>query len=288
MLAALAGRRRLARRAFDRVERRRADARSRRDPARRPRRRSSGPDTSRSAAAWGTSDRLRTAAPDAALRLRRGRPLQQRSGATPSSGEQRRQKRPHPIEAGSRALHIDSRSRQALATLRRHELLHALAVMLLARVHVALRVDRDAADREELSRIAAAAAERCRPAPACRAAGCALSCRDRRRRRGSRCCGVVRERDVPHRAVRRDDAELPGHDRAERVLRDDAFLDELAVLAGTPECGCCCDRRRRPCRPCAISTQVTSRNDFAGGAAGSYAAGAAPAAFSPYANQCRL
>ena len=45
---------------------RRAGARSRRDPAHRPTGRWSGPDTSRSAAASGTSDRLRTAAPSTA------------------------------------------------------------------------------------------------------------------------------------------------------------------------------------------------------------------------------
>jgi hypothetical protein len=34
-----------------------------------------------------------------------------------------------------------------------------------------------------------------------------------------------------------------------------------------------------------MSMHVTSRNDFAGGSFGAYAGGAAPAAFSPYANQ---
>src|SRR5262245_59483592 len=34
--------------------------------------------------------------------------------------------------------------------------------------------------------------------------------------------------------------------------------------------------------------QVTSRKDFAGGSLAAYGPGAAPAAFSPYANQCRL
>src|ERR1043166_2548259 len=38
----------------------------------------------------------------------------------------------------------------------------------------------------------------------------------------------------------------------------------------------------------AISTHVTSRNDRAGGSSGTYGAGAAPAVFSPYANQWRL
>src|SRR5256885_7649706 len=37
-----------------------------------------------------------------------------------------------------------------------------------------------------------------------------------------------------------------------------------------------------------ISTQVTSRNDRATGAAGSYGPAGVPAVFSPYANQCRL
>src|SRR5678809_580311 len=42
----------------------------------------------------------------------------------------------------------------------RHELLHTLAVMLLARIDVALRIGRDAADREELTGVSPAAAER--------------------------------------------------------------------------------------------------------------------------------
>src|SRR5262245_220449 len=41
-----------------------------------------------------------------------------------------------------------------------HKLLHSLTVMLLSRVHVALRVYGDTADGEELSRVTAAASER--------------------------------------------------------------------------------------------------------------------------------
>ena len=109
------------------------------------------------------------------------------------------------------------------------ELLHALAVMLLARIDVALRVDGDAADGEELSRIAAAAAECARPAPACRAAGCALSCRGRWRR--TRSAAARRSRTpgpTPIRATTR--RRTARHGRAERVLRHDALLDERAVL----------------------------------------------------------
>src|SRR5687767_1092453 len=42
----------------------------------------------------------------------------------------------------------------------RYEFLHALPVMLLTGIHVALRIDRDAADRKKLSRVPATAAER--------------------------------------------------------------------------------------------------------------------------------
>ena len=109
------------------------------------------------------------------------------------------------------------------------ELLHALAVMLLARIHVALRVNRDAADREELSRISTAAPER-----AHRRQRVALQDVDLLvvtvGDEDEPLLLIVRERQVPRRPVRRHDAELPGHDRAERVLRDDGLSHERAVL----------------------------------------------------------
>src|SRR6185503_15313616 len=102
--------------------------------------------------------------------------------------------------------------------------------MLLAGVHVALRVNRDAADGEELSRVTSTAAERA----------------DRRERVALQdvdllvvavgdehvaLLGVIREREIPRRAMRRDDAELSGDRRAERVLRHDGFLHERAIFA---------------------------------------------------------
>ena len=91
-----------------------------------------------------------------------------------------------------------------------------------------MRVDRDAADREEASRLAAAVADGA----------------DRRERDAIEnddllvvavgdeqiaLLRVVRERDVPHRAERRHGAELAGT-TARRLLRDEGFLHELAVL----------------------------------------------------------
>src|SRR5829696_3645188 len=102
--------------------------------------------------------------------------------------------------------------------------------MGVARMHVSLPVDRDTAYGEELSRITAAAAE----------------CPDRRERVALQdvyllivavgdehvtLLGVIRKREIPCRAVGRDHAELSGHRRAERILRDDRFLHEGAVLA---------------------------------------------------------
>src|SRR6185295_16664752 len=104
--------------------------------------------------------------------------------------------------------------------------LYAFAVMLFAGVDVAARVGGDAADGEELAGEAAAAAE---------AAGgrervalqdddfLVLTVGDEQ----EALLRVVRERDVPRRAERRDGAELARHHRARRLLADEAFLDEL-------------------------------------------------------------
>src|SRR5262245_13134904 len=96
--------------------------------------------------------------------------------------------------------------------------LHALAFVGFASIQVAARVDRHAADAVELSGIAAAAADR-RAGRLQRAAVddddfLVVAVGDEQ----VALLRVVRERHVPHRAV------------AGRRLRDDAFLDELAVL----------------------------------------------------------
>src|SRR5262245_22168875 len=101
--------------------------------------------------------------------------------------------------------------------------------MLLAGVNVAARVDGDAAHREELPRQASARAE-------------AADFRERValqddhflvvavRDEEISLLRITRQREVPRRSPRRHDAELPADGRAHRVLRDNAFLDELAVL----------------------------------------------------------
>src|SRR5215467_4468407 len=101
--------------------------------------------------------------------------------------------------------------------------------MLLAGVHVAARVGGDAADGEELAREAPAAAE-------------AADLRERVALQDDHLLvvavgdeqellpGVARERNVPRRSGRRNGAELTADRHPFRVLRDDAFLDELAVL----------------------------------------------------------
>ena len=199
---------------------RRAGGRSRRDPGRRPTGQSSGPDTSRSAAAWGRSDRLRTAAPS------------RRPCACAAADCCAMLCATHSAASTARNVPPIARFRFMTPYLPADELLNALAVMLLARVDVALRVDRDAADREELARLAAAAAEAPRPPPACRAAACGPSCRGRRPRTVA-LLRIVRERDVPHRACDDTTPNWPGHGRAQRVLRDDASFTNLPSFWNT-------------------------------------------------------
>src|SRR5262245_44808064 len=101
--------------------------------------------------------------------------------------------------------------------------------MLFARIDVALRVGRDAADREELPRVAAAASDG--PDLGQRIALedvhlLVVTVGDQQ----ESLLRVARKRQIPRRAVRRDDAELSGDGRTERVLGHDRFLHERAVL----------------------------------------------------------
>src|SRR4051812_48408589 len=110
------------------------------------------------------------------------------------------------------------------------ELLDALAVVLLARVHVALRVDGDAADGQEASRLASALSNRAdfvERGAIEDAHLLVLAVRDEQ----VALLRIVRERDVPHRSERGDRAELARDDGAAGVLGDDRFLHELAGLA---------------------------------------------------------
>src|SRR5215510_8982107 len=110
-----------------------------------------------------------------------------------------------------------------------YELLHTLAVMLLARIDVALRIGRDAAHCEELPGVAATVSEG--PDLSERVALedvhlLVVTVGDEQ----VSLRAVARQRHIPRRAVRRDDAELSGDGRAERILGHDRFLHEGAVL----------------------------------------------------------
>ena len=111
-----------------------------------------------------------------------------------------------------------SRSRFARSSSLDDELLQALALEVLARVDVALRVHRDAADAVERARPAAAAAEARRRSRACRGRGRRPSDPGRRRRNRKRCCGSL-ENAMSH------------TEPSPRVVFDDErFLHERAVL----------------------------------------------------------
>src|ERR1043166_2395985 len=98
-----------------------------------------------------------------------------------------------------------------------YELLNALALVGLRRIDVALRVRRDAVHREELARLAAAVTELRKnlqrlPVHHVRALFLAV------RQEDVLLLRILRERDVPHRAV------SPG------LWLDDLLLHELAIL----------------------------------------------------------
>ena len=120
--------------------------------------------------------------------------------------------------------------------------------MLLARVDVALRIGRDAANGEKLTRIAAAAADGADLGQACLAGRCALSCSCRRRRTAYRCCASFENATSHADPFDETTPNWPVDGSAERVLRHDPFLHERCRSSGTPESGCCSDRRRRRCR----------------------------------------
>src|SRR3954463_9148218 len=109
------------------------------------------------------------------------------------------------------------------------ELLDALAMVLLACVDVASRVDGDAADRQEATRLTATL-----PDGSGRSERIAIEDDDLLvlpvRDEQEPLLRVVREGDVPRGAKRRHRTELPWDDSAKRVLRNNAFLHELAVF----------------------------------------------------------